>query len=316
MPFVQAGLQHRVSADSSESMYSFPTLAKAMVETMCESAAADPARAVAFQGSPGANSHRAAVQACPDCLPLPCFGFADALDAVKTGRAGSAIIPIENSQHGRVADIHFLLPESGLSIVGEFFLPIDHALMAKGKGPFKAAYSHPQALGQSRHYLRKRGITPIAYTDTAGAAAYVAELNDPSIAAISPPIAAELYGLEIVEEHVQDSSDNMTRFVILAEQANDPAHLLGEDTMTTFIFEVKNIPAALYKAMGGFATNGVNMTKLESYQKGASFSATMFYADIVGGPGDPAVDRALEELAFHSKELRILGTYRQARPRG
>ncbi len=297
-------------------MYGFPTLAKAMVETMRESAAADPARAVAFQGSPGANSHRAAMEACPDGLPLPCFSFGDALDAVKTGLAGCAIIPIENSQHGRVADIHFLLPESGLSIVGEHFLPIDHALMAKGKGPFKAAYSHPQALGQSRHFLRERGIVPLAYTDTAGAAAYVAELNDPTIAAISPPIAAELYGLEIIEEHVQDASDNMTRFVILAEHANDPAQLVGEETMTTFIFEVKNVPAALYKAMGGFATNGVNMTKLESYQKGASFAATMFYADIVGGPGNPAVDRALEELAFHSKELRILGTYRQARPRG
>ncbi|TNE33832.1 MAG: prephenate dehydratase [Alphaproteobacteria bacterium] len=297
-------------------MYSFPTRAKAMVDAMRESAAADPARAIAFQGSPGANSHRAAMEACPDCLPLPCFSFSDALEAVKSGEAGSAVIPIENSQHGRVADIHFLLPESGLSIVGEYFLPIDHALMATGKGPFQAAYSHPQALGQSRHFLRERGIVPMSYADTAGAAAYVAELDDPTVAAISPPIAAELYGLQIVEEHVQDSSDNMTRFVILAQQPNDPAQLMGEETMTTFIFEVKNIPAALYKAMGGFATNGVNMTKLESYQQGASFAATMFYADIIGGPGDPAIDRALEELAFHSKELRILGTYRQARRRG
>ena len=283
---------------------------------MRESASADPSRAIAFQGSPGANSHRAALEACPDCLPLPCFSFADALEAVKTGRAGSAIIPIENSQHGRVADIHFLLPESGLSIVGEFFMPIDHALMSVGKGPFEAAYSHPQALGQSRHFLRERGIVPMSYADTAGAAAFVAEKGDPTIAAISPPIAAELYGLEIIEEHVQDSPDNMTRFVILAKEAHDPALFEGEDAITTFIFEVKNIPAALYKAMGGFATNAVNMTKLESYQQGASFAATMFYADIIGAPGDPAVDRALEELAFHCKELRILGTYRQARPRG
>ena len=283
---------------------------------MRESASADPSRAIAFQGSPGANSHRAALEACPDCLPLPCFSFADALEAVKTGRAGSAIIPIENSQHGRVADIHFLLPESGLSIVGEFFMPIDHALMSVGKGPFEAAYSHPQALGQSRHFLRERGIVPMSYADTAGAAAFVAEKGDPTIAAISPPIAAQLYGLEIIEEHVQDSPDNMTRFVILAKEANDPALFEGEDAITTFIFEVKNIPAALYKAMGGFATNAVNMTKLESYQQGASFAATMFYADIIGAPGDPAVDRALEELAFHCKELRILGTYRQARPRG
>ncbi|WFL76092.1 prephenate dehydratase [Altererythrobacter arenosus] len=297
-------------------MHSFPAPAEAMVETMRESAAAEPARAIAFQGSPGANSHRAAMEACPDCLPLPCFSFADALEAVKTGKAGSAIIPIENSQHGRVADIHFLLPESGLSIVGEHFMPIDHALMGLGDGPFEAAYSHPQALGQSRHFLRERGIVPMSYADTAGAAAYVAEKGDPALAAISPPIAAELYGLKIVEEHVQDSPDNMTRFVILARDANDPASFDGESTITTFIFEVKNIPAALYKAMGGFATNGVNMTKLESYQKGASFAATMFYADIIGAPGDPRVDRALEELAFHSKELRLLGTYRQGRKRG
>ena len=297
-------------------MHSFPAPAEAMVAQMRESAAAEPERAIAFQGSPGANSHSAAMQACPDHLPLPCFSFADALEAVKSGRAGCAIIPIENSQHGRVADIHFLLPESGLSIVGEYFMPIDHALMALGDGPFTAAYSHPQALGQSRHFLRERGIVPLSHADTAGAAAYVAEKGDPTLAAISPPIAAELYGLKIIEEHVQDADDNMTRFVILARDALDPATLNGEEAITTFIFEVKNIPAALYKAMGGFATNGVNMTKLESYQKGASFSASMFYADIIGAPGDPRVDRALEELAFHSKELRILGTYRQSRKRG
>ena len=288
----------------------------AMVETMRESAAADPARAIAYQGAPGANSHRAAMEACPECLPLPCFSFADALDAVKNGDAGCAIIPIENSQHGRVADIHFLLPESGLYIVGEYFMPIHHALMALGDGPFKVAYSHPQALGQSRNFLRERGIVPLSHADTAGAAAYVAELGDPDVASISPPVAAELYGLKIIENNVEDSPDNMTRFVILAREPVDPASLKGEDAITTFVFEVKNIPAALYKAMGGFATNGVNMTKLESYQKGASFSATTFYADIIGAPGDPAVDRALEELAFHSKELRILGTYRQARKRG
>ena len=297
-------------------MHSFPAPALAMVETMRESAAAAPQQAIAFQGSPGANSHRAAMEACPQCLPLPCFSFDDALDAVRVGRAGCAIIPIENSQHGRVADIHFLLPESGLSIVGEYFMPIHHALMGIGKGPFKVAYSHPQALGQSRHFLRQRGIVPMSHADTAGAAAYVAEKGDPTIAAISPPIAAELYGLEIAENNVEDSPDNMTRFVILAREPVDPATLAGEPAITTFIFEVKNVPAALYKAMGGFATNGVNMTKLESYQIGASFSATMFYADIIGAPGDPAIDRALEELAFHSKQLRILGTYRQARVRG
>jgi prephenate dehydratase len=297
-------------------MRSFPAPALAIVDTMRAAAAADPARAIAFQGSPGANSHRAAIEACPDMLPLPCFSFEDALDAVKDGRAGRAIIPIENSQHGRVADIHFLLPESGLAIVGEYFMPIHHALMALGSGPFEAAYSHPQALGQSRRFLRTRGIVPLSFADTAGAAAYVAERGDHDIAAIAPAIAAELYGLQIIERNVEDSADNMTRFVILAREALAPAALAGDAVMTTFIFEVKNIPAALYKALGGFATNGVNMTKLESYQQGTSFAATTFYADILGAPGDPAVDRALEECAFHSKELRILGSYRQGRPRG
>jgi len=292
-----------------------------MVEQMQAAAAKDPKRAIAFQGSPGANSHRAAAEAAPDHLPLPCFSFADALDAVKQGRAGSAIIPIENSQNGRVADIHFLLPESGLAIVGEHFMPITHALMATPHadgtlGPFEVAYSHPQALGQSRHFLRERGIVPLSHADTAGAAAYVADKSDPNIAAIAPKLAADLYGLEIAEDKVEDAHDNMTRFVILARSPLDPSTLDDATAMTTFIFEVKNIPAALYKAMGGFATNGVNMTKLESYQRGASFSATAFYADIIGAPGDPAVDRALEELAFHCKELRILGSYRQVRPRG
>ena len=283
---------------------------------MTEAAAGDPSRAVALQGAPGCNSHRAALEYDPDCLPLPCFSFEDALDAVKEGRAERAIIPIENSQHGRVADIHFLLPESGLSIVGEHFMPIHHALMALGEGPFSEAYSHPQALGQSRHYMRERGIVPMAYADTAGAAALVREMGEPSACAIAPKLAAELYGLDIVEENVEDAANNTTRFVVLAKEPLDPFTLEGQPTMTTFIFEVNNIPAALYKALGGFATNGVNMTKLESYQIGASFSATTFYADIEGAPGDPRVDRSLSELAFHCKYVRPLGTYRQARKRG
>ncbi|MBD2840757.1 prephenate dehydratase [Erythrobacter rubeus] len=297
-------------------MRSFPGPALAIVDQLRAAAEREPERAIAFQGSPGANSHRAATEARPDALPLPCFSFEDALEAVKDGRAGQAIIPIENSQHGRVADIHFLLPESGLSIVGEYFMPIHHALMGLGKGPFEAAYSHPQALGQSRLFLRERGIVPLSHADTAGAAAFVSEKGDPTLAAIAPAIAAELYGLEIAETHVEDSEDNMTRFVILAGEPLPPGELAGADAITTFIFEVKNIPAALYKALGGFATNGVNMTKLESYQEGASFSASKFYADIMGAPGDPAVDRALEECAFHSKELRVLGTYSQGRARG
>lgn len=297
-------------------MDSFPGPALALVERLRAAAAADPARAIALQGAPGANSHRAAQEYAPDALPLPCFSFEDAIDAVKQERAGRAIIPIENSQNGRVADIHFLLPESGLSIVGEYFMPIRHALMGMGAGPFRAAYSHPQALGQSRFFLRERGIVPLAFSDTAAAAAHVAELGDPALAAIAPELAAELYGLTVAEHGVEDAHDNMTRFVVLAREPLRPGDLAGQATVTTFVFEVKNIPAALYKAMGGFATNGVNMTKLESYQQGASFSATMFYADIIGAPGDPAVDRALEELAFHSKHVRMLGTYRQGRPRG
>ncbi|MGB7372704.1 prephenate dehydratase [Pontixanthobacter sp.] len=299
-------------------MHSFPKPALAMVEQMRQAASARPEQAVAFQGSPGANSHRAANEWAPESLPLPCFSFADAIDAVKEGRAGCAMIPIDNSHAGRVADIHFLLPESGLSIVGEHFLHIRHALMAVpgAKGPLKAAYSHPHALAQSRAYLRDRGMVPLSFADTAGAAAHVAQLADESVAAIAPVLASDLYGLEIVENNVEDTQDNTTRFVILSRQPLDPAVLTEGTVMTTLIFEVKNIPAALYKAMGGFATNGVNMTKLESYQKGTSFSATTFYADIIGAPGDPAVDRALEELAFHCKELRLLGSYRQARVRG
>ncbi len=296
-------------------MHSFPAPALALVEQMTAVASADPARAVAFQGAPGCNGNRAALDYDPGCRPLPCFSFDDALDAVKEGKAARALIPIENSQHGRVADIHFLLPESGLSIVGEYFLPISYAVMGLTMGPFAAAYSHPQALGQTRRYLRERGIVPMAYADTAGAAAFVKEQGDPAACAIAPRIAAELYGLEIVAENVEDSADNTTRFVMLAKQPLDPAALTGTPTMTTFVFAVKNVPAALYKALGGFATNGVNMTKLESYQAGASFAATEFYVDIVGAPGDPAVDRALSELEFHSKHVRMLGTYPQVRPR-
>ncbi len=297
-------------------MNSYPAPALARVQEMTKAAAADPARAIAFQGAPGCNGHRAAMEWDANGLPLPCFSFEDALDAVKDGRADRAIIPIENSQNGRVADIHFLLPESGLFIVGEHFMSIRHDLMALGDGPFTSCFSHPQALGQSRFFLRERKIVPLAYADTAGAAAHVAELGDPTVCAIAPKIAAQLYGLKTIEENVEDAADNMTRFVVLAREPLDPATLQDRTAMTTFVFEVKNIPAALFKAMGGFATNGVNMTKLESYQKGASFAATMFYADIVGAPGDPAVDRAMEELAFHCKELRVLGTYPQELARG
>lgn len=297
-------------------MNSYPAPALAIVKDMTLAANEHPARAIAFQGAPGANSHLAALEYDADCLPLPCFSFEDAIDAVKDGTAACAIIPIENSLHGRVADIHFLLPESGLSIIAEHFMSIRHCLMAKSAdATLKTAMSHPQALGQCRHFLRANGIIPVAYADTAAAAAFVAANNDPSAAAIAPPIAADLYGLVAINDAVQDDDSNTTRFVILSRASADRSSFTGT-LMTTLIFEVKNVPAALYKAMGGFATNGVNMTKLESYQNGASFAATEFFADIEGAPGDPAVDRALEELRFHCNSVRLLGTYMQTRERG
>ncbi len=297
-------------------MNSYPATALAKVNDMVAAAATARDRAVAFQGAPGANSHLAALEFDADCLPLPCFSFEDAIDAVKDGTAARAIIPIENSLHGRVADIHFLLPESGLSIIAEHFMPIRHCLMAKSaNAALTTAMSHPQALGQCRHYLREHGIIPVAYADTAAAAAFVAGSDDAGAAAIAPALAAELYGLEMVRENIQDADHNMTRFVVLSREARAGTPFDGT-VMTTFIFEVKNIPAALYKAMGGFATNGVNMTKLESYQNGGSFAATEFFADIEGAPGDAAVDRALDELHFHCNSVRLLGTYKQARKRG
>jgi prephenate dehydratase len=292
----------------------YPLPARRLVAEMSAAAAASPERALAFQGAPGANSHLAAMDFAADSLPLPCFSFEDALDAVREGRADRAIIPIENSLHGRVADMHFLLPESGLSIVDEYFLPIHHCLMGLDGSTPVSALSHVQALGQCRHYLRGQNIQPIIYADTAGAAALVAEQREPGTAAVAPALAARLYDLTVIAENIEDSADNMTRFVVLARDPISPDPSAGP-VMTSFIFEVKNIPAALYKAMGGFATNGVNMTKLESYQRGASFAATEFYADIEGMPGDPAVDRALDELAFHTKSMRLLGSYPQARPR-
>ena len=299
--------------DSPASSYAAP--ARALVAAMTRAAAADPDRTVAFQGAPGANSHVAAREAFPDGLPLPCFDFADAIAAVQEGRADCAIIPIENSLHGRVADMHFLLPESGLVITGEHFLPIRHALMGIGaRDEVRQAMSHPQALGQCRHWLRAHGIEPIAYPDTAGAAAVVAEKGDPTLAALAPAAAAAIYGLEVLADDIADAEHNTTRFVTLARGGRPP---VGDGPwMTTLIFEVRNVPAALYKAMGGFATNGVNMTKLESYQRNGSFAATEFYADVDGRSGDAHFDRAIEELGFHAKWVRLLGTYRQERARG
>lgn len=300
-------------------MDSYSKSAREKVADMERTAAADPGRALAFQGAPGANSHIAARDYDDTLLPLPCFSFTEAIDAVLEGRAGKAIIPIENSLHGRVADIHFLLPESGLHIVGEHFMRIRHTLMTNDASvPVTSATSHIQALGQCRHYLKAKGIEPVAHADTAGAAAWIADHGQPGEAAIAPRLAADLYGLDVVAEGIEDADHNMTRFVILSPSANSAETLEAMDAplMTTLMFEVKNIPAALYKAMGGFATNGVNMTKLESYQNRGSFAASEFYVDIEGAPGDPAVDRALEELAFHCRSLRLLGSYAQARKRG
>lgn len=297
-------------------MDAYPTLALAKVQQMADAAKADAQRAVAFQGAPGANSHLAALQYDAGCLPYPCFSFEDSIAAVQDGTCDRTIIPIENSLHGRVADIHFLLPESGLSIADEYFMPIRHFLMARqtSRKPQKVL-SHPQALGQCRNYLRANDMRPVPYADTAAAAAFVADSDEDDSAAIAPEISAELYGLHVIAANIEDADHNMTRFVILAREPNDPARLSGQ-LMTSFIFEVKNVPAALYKAIGCFATNRVNMTKIESYQNKGSFAATEFYADVEGAPGDPAVDQAFEELAFHCSKVRLLGSYRQARKRG
>jgi prephenate dehydratase len=295
-------------------MGSYSASAEVLVEKMRSVALAQPERGLAFQGAPGANSDLAAREFDPNALPLPCYSFEDAIESVRDGSVARAIIPIENSLHGRVADIHFLLPESGLSIVGEHFLRIRHGLMSRDLGPITRAMSHEQALGQCRKWLRANGIAPVAHSDTAGAAAWVADSDEVGLAAIAPPHAADLYGLTLHQSGIEDADHNMTRFVVLAREPL--AELPREDPlMTTLVFEVKNIPAALYKALGGFATNGVNMTKLESYQMGGSFAATKFFADIVGAPGDPAVDRALEELDFQTKSVALLGSYQQARAR-
>ena len=269
-------------------------------------------RRVCYQGEPGANSHLACREVFADLEPLACATFEDALAAVKTGDARYAMIPIENSVAGRVADIHHLLPGAGLHIVGEHFLRVRHQLMAlpgASLATVKKALSHTHALGQCRNTLRRLGIVPVPEADTAGSARVVAESRDPSLAAIASSLAAEIYGLKILKHDIEDEQHNTTRFVVLA---NERAYARASDGLivTTFIFRVRNVPAALYKAMGGFATNGVNMTKLESYQLDGRFVATMFYADVEGHPDDPAVARALEELQFFSTEFHILGAYK------
>ena len=266
---------------------------------------------IAYQGEPGANSHIACADVFPDMEPLPCPTFEDALAAISDGTAALGMIPIENSLAGRVADIHQFLPTSGLHITGEYFLPIHFQLMAmKGAriDQLTDVYSHVHALGQCRRIIRQYGLKAHVFGDTAGAARQISEWQNPTRAALAPRMAASIYDLEVLAEDVEDAAHNTTRFVILSSKPDWAAPRNGA-TVTSFVFRVRNVPAALYKALGGFATNGVNMTKLESYMVGGNFFATQFYADVEGHPDDSALVFALEELAFFSKELTILGVY-------
>jgi prephenate dehydratase len=266
---------------------------------------------IVFQGEPGANSHLACREAYPAHEPVPCPTFEDAFAAIAAGEAELGMIPIENSVAGRVADIHHLMPDSGLHIVAEHFLPVRHQLLGpKGAkvADVKTVESHVHALGQCRKVIRQLGIRPIVAADTAGSAREVAEQGDKTRAAIASRLAAEIYGLEILMENIEDETHNTTRFIVLSREKKWAKSGAGM-VITTFVFRVRNLPAALYKALGGFATNGVNMTKLESYMVGGNFFATQFYADVEGHPDDRNVAFALEELAFFSKELKVLGVY-------
>jgi prephenate dehydratase len=271
---------------------------------------------IAFQGEPGANSDTACRDMFPEMEPLPCPTFEDAFNAVESGKARLAMIPIENTIAGRVADIHYLLPDSRLHIIGEYFLPIHFQLMVlpgTDMKDIKSVHSHIHALGQCRKVIRKHRWKAMVAGDTAGAAKLVADTGDKTMAALAPLLAAEMYGLDIVARDVEDHENNITRFVVLSKDKHIAMRdAPGEKIMTTFVFRVRNIPAALYKAMGGFATNSVNMTKLESYQLGGRFVATQFYADIEGHPDDTNVKLAFEELKFFSEDIRILGVYKAA----
>jgi prephenate dehydratase len=275
-------------------------------------------RTVVFQGEPGANSHLACRKAYPGYRAVPCPTFEDAFAAVRTGRADLAMIPIENSIAGRVADIHHLMPDAGLHIVGEVFLPVQHQLLAAKAATLKtikSVESHIHALGQCRKIIRRLGLKPVVAADTAGSAREVAESGDNSRAAIASQLAARIYKLKILKRNIEDERHNTTRFIVLSKKATwappDARRSVTKGVITTFVFQVRNIPAALYKALGGFATNGVNMTKLESYMVNGNFFATQFYADVEGHPADRALKLALEELDFVSqpKSLRILGVY-------
>jgi len=266
---------------------------------------------IAFQGEPGAYSHQACRDTYPDKEVLPCRTFEDAIAAVLSGEADLAMLPVENSTFGRVADIHHLLPESGLHIIGEAFVRVRIALMALPGVTLDRvteAMSHTMLLGQCRSFLADHQIARVTGADTAGSARHVAEAGQEHLAALASELAADIYGLDVLARNIEDEGDNTTRFLVMARDP-DLTRRGAHGMMTTFIFQVRNIPAALYKAMGGFATNGVNMTKLESYMVGGSFNATQFYADIEGHPDDPAVRRALDELDYFTSEIKILGVY-------
>jgi prephenate dehydratase len=285
-------------------------------KTASEAAASE--NVIAFQGVPGAYSDMACRARFPDMTTLPCPSFDDTFAAVHAGRARYAMIPIENSSAGRVADIHHLLPESGLHIIGEHFQKVEHQLLAPQgatRDQVKTVHSHVQALSQVRNYTKREGLKPVTHVDTAGAAKEVAELGDPSRAAVASALAGEIYGLQVLDANIQDIPHNTTRFIVMADEPIDPPHD-GQLVVTTFVFRVRSVPAALYKALGGFATNGVNITKLESYILDGSFTVAQFYADIEGHPEDRMVRLALEELSFFSREVKILGVYPAAAFRG
>ena len=266
---------------------------------------------IAFQGEEGANSHLACKKAYPEMIVMPCHTFEDVFDSVHKGHSSLAMIPIENSVAGRVADIHNLLPESGLFIIGEHFQRVRHCLLVKKGGSIaqlEKVYSHIQALSQCRLSLKELNLKAEPYADTAGAAKKVLNQGSLNEGAIASEFAAEIYGLDILKRDIEDERHNTTRFVILSREEQRP-DISNGPSITSFVFQVRNVPAALYKAMGGFATNGVNMTKLESYQIGGSFQATQFYADVEGHIDDTSVGLAIEELKFYTSKLNILGVY-------
>jgi prephenate dehydratase len=266
---------------------------------------------IAFQGEPGAYSHQACRETHPGMEAIPCRTFEDVIETVRAGRADLAMLPVENSTYGRVADIHSLLPESGLNIVDEAFVRVHINLLAIPGTPLrevKNAMSHTVLLGQCRDFLREHGIKPMVGADTAGSAKIVAEMKEPSLGALASELAGEIHGLDVLARHIEDHDKNTTRFLLMSREPDFKRRGKGK-MMTSFVFRVRNIPAALYKAMGGFATNGVNMTKLESYMVNGSFTATQFYADIEGHPDDRNVQLALEELDYFTSDMRLLGVY-------